>query len=204
MLKHTRGVLSWNRADDNGKLFNWSGELSLSEWDGIAPSVTPSSKRVQIDENGMIVKLFLNYLGMEGTLPPSIGNLTSLTHFYVGNNKLTNVPHSIGNLVSLTYLDVRNNQLSHIPDWIGNLKSLAVLDISNNQLSHIPDWIGNLKSLAVRGVGNNQLSQIPDSIDSLTYLTVLNVRYNPITSTQEGKDDVKRRFGKSGLSIWVR
>ena len=181
MLKHTRGVLSWNRADDNGKLFNWSGELSLSEWDGIAPSVTPSSKRVQIDENGMIVKLFLNYLGMEGTLPPSIGNLTSLTHFYVGNNKLTNVPHSIGNLVSLTYLDVRNNQLSHIPDWIGNLKSLAVLDISNNQLSHIPDSIG-----------------------SLTSLTVLNVRYNPITSTQEGKDDVKRRFGKSGLSIWVR
>ena len=52
----------------------------------------------------------------------------------------------------------------------------------------------NLNKLGMRGM-------LPDSIGSLTSLTYLGVCNNPITSTQAGKDEVRRRFGRAGLYL---
>ena len=51
----------------------------------------------------MDLSLFFN--GLVGTLPPSLGNLSSLQSLSLGSNNLTStVPASLGNLSSLTYL----------------------------------------------------------------------------------------------------
>ena len=272
ILKQTRGVSNWNGPDDKGTGFNWSSELPLGEWDGIAPEYTPPQKRIQVDGSGKIRILLLNHLGMRGIMPDSIGNLASLNQFSVSHNRLTHLPDSIGQLSSLIALWADTNQLTHIPDSIGNLASLALLYANDNQLStipvsfcnlkslaqltlhsnqltalpdtfgnltsltglwvhtnqlsalpdsignlssltklyvglnqltRIPDTIGNLKSLTDLYVNSNQLSQLPDWIRNLTSLTTLYVHTNPVTSTQSGKDEAKRRFGRDGLKIYV-
>ena len=133
VLKQTRGGTTWKGPDDEGNRFNWSEELPLGEWDGIAPGFIV--KRIQVDGNGMITILFLSYLGMRGLLPECIGSLTSLTHLDVSHNQLARLPESIRNLASLTNLCVNNNLLVRIPDSVSNLASLTWLDIRDNPIT---------------------------------------------------------------------
>ena len=78
-----------------------------------------------------------------------------------------------------------------------------MLGFSHNQLTHLPDSICHLTSLTDLYVDNNQLPCLPDWIANLTTLTYLSVHNNPFTSTQEGKDEVNSRFGRTGLTIKV-
>ena len=199
VLKQTRNV--WNGPDDDGTRFNWSEELPLERWDGIAPKQT--AKRITVDGNGMITKLYLNRLGLRGVLPDCTGCLSSLTLLYVGRNQLTRLPDSIGNLTSLTDLAVDTNNLTSIPNSVVLLSSLSVLHLSYNQLSRIPESICNLSSLTKLILSNNQLTHLPVSIGSLTVLAVLYMDNNPMTSTQDAKDEVKRRFERAGLRLIV-
>ena len=95
-----------------------------------------------------------------------------------GNHLNGSIPASIGNLTSLGYLPLGGNQLGgSIPPEIGNLTSLQFLDLSSNQLSGgIPDEIGYLTSLQILYLSNTQLSgEIPTSFTNLTNLTVLSL-----------------------------
>ena len=156
ILKQTRGALNWNGPDSVGNQFNWNEELSVGEWDGIAPC-SNNQKRIQVDKNGMITKLFLNKLGMQGLFPDSIGFFVSLTK----------------------------------------------LSVSDNQLTDLPESMSKLTYLAELSVHTNQLTRLPDCIHSLTCLSKLYVRSIPVTFTQQGKNEVKRRFERTGLSIYV-
>ena len=81
------------------------------------------------------------------------------------------------------------------------LSSLTVIYVDNNLLIDIPDSIGNLSRLTALYVGSNLLTHLPDTIGSLTALTHLDIDNNPITSTQTGKDEVVRRFGRKAMTI---
>ena len=54
-------------------------------------------------ENGRFTKIKLSNMGLSGSIPESIGELTELTHLGLKNNHLTGeIPENIGNLTNLT------------------------------------------------------------------------------------------------------
>ena len=66
-----------------------------------------------------------------GSIPTSIGNLTSLTTPYFHTNKLSrSIPQEIGILKSLNDLELSSNNLTNsIPPSIGNLRNLTTLQL---------------------------------------------------------------------------
>ncbi|KAL8514166.1 hypothetical protein ACS0TY_013337 [Phlomoides rotata] len=75
---------------------------------------------------------------MDGPLPPSIGDLKSLSSslILVGCGFTGQIPPSIGSLTNLVYLSLNKNKFSGpIPPTFGLLSNLRWLDIADNQLS---------------------------------------------------------------------
>lgn len=118
---------------------------------------------------------------MLGTLPESLGGLTTVTALNLAGNQLTALPDWLGNLTALTRLDLHANQLTALPDWLGNLTALTWLDLADNQLSALPDWLGNLTALTRLDLTANRLTTLPESLGNLTALTQLFLTANRLT-----------------------
>ena len=131
------------------------------------------------------IELDLSNSGLEGSIPPEIGNLINLTKLKLYNNQLAGeIPSEIGNLTNLAYLYLYTNQLTgSIPSEIGNLTNLVYLNLSNNQLiGSIPSEIGNLTNLIYLYLYNNEITgEIPAEISNLTNLTYLKLYSNQLT-----------------------
>ena len=138
----------------------WKLSKPVSQWNGITIL------------GGRVTSIVLKTLGLRGSIPPSIGNLTKLTTLNLWFNSLNNsIPTSIGNLKSLTTLDLSVNQLTGaIPSSIGNLTNLTLLDLSQNKLSDsIPTSLGNLNNLTDLELWRNKLSgPIPSTLGNLS------------------------------------
>ncbi|KAG5229935.1 receptor protein [Salix suchowensis] len=91
--------------------------------------------------------LMMSDNGFDGSIPSSLGSMSSLKLLDLSNNNLTgSIASSLGSMSSLHLLDLSNNSLTarilsnnslqgHIPGWIGNMSSLEFLDLSGNNLS---------------------------------------------------------------------
>ena len=93
------------------------------------------------------IELDLSNSGLEGSIPPEIGNLINLTKLKLYNNQLTGeIPSEIGNLTNLTYLYLYNNEITgEIPTQISNLTNLTYLKLYTNHLTGaMPESICNL------------------------------------------------------------
>ena len=66
-------------------------------------------------ENGRVVKLSLEDVGLTGAVPAEVGRLTALRHLNVSRNALTLLPAEIGQLTSLERLDLDDNLLTSVP-----------------------------------------------------------------------------------------
>ncbi|MDE2981159.1 MAG: M66 family metalloprotease [Gemmatimonadota bacterium] len=68
-------------------------------------------------------------------VPPELGNLTNLTHLYLGRNQLTgSIPPELGNLASLELLDLLSNQVEGpLPPELGQMAALEHLILSRNR-----------------------------------------------------------------------
>jgi Leucine-rich repeat (LRR) protein len=103
---------------------NWLTKQPVNTWYGI--TVT----------NTRVTGIFFHDNNLNGSIPPSIGNLVNLQSLFLGVNRITgSIPSSIGNLVNLTSLLLYANKLSGgIPSSIGNLVNLTTLSLRSNQL----------------------------------------------------------------------
>ncbi|KFK37319.1 hypothetical protein AALP_AA4G241600 [Arabis alpina] len=155
----------------------------LTSW---TPNTDPCSSGsfdgVACDGNHRVANISLQGMGLTGTIPPSIGLLTSLTGLYLHFNSLTGqIPKDISNLPLLTdlYLNV-NNLSGEIPPQIGNLENLQVVQLCYNKLSgSIPTQLGSLKKITVLALQYNQLSgAIPASLGDIFTLTRLDLSFN--------------------------
>ncbi len=158
--------------DDNT---NWGSTEPLSEWYGVSANT-----------DGRVTNLALNNNALTGTIPDSLGNLTSLTSLALYSNALSGTIPDLSNLDRLTNIDISSNQLSGtIPASLGNLASLTSLHLNSNQLSGtIPASLGNLASLTRLRLFDNELSgQIPDSLGNLTSLTRLRMGDNQLSGS---------------------
>ena len=115
---------------------------------------------------------------LTGSIPPQLGNLTNLVHFYLNNNSLTGfIPGELGNLTNLLNLNVSSNSLSGtIPSELGNLgQNLSSLSLNNNELcGAIPPTLINLVNLTDGGglnLSNNYLiTAVEQSLDDFILL----------------------------------
>eukprot|EP01124_Arcella_intermedia_P015641 TRINITY_DN22192_c0_g1_i1.p1 TRINITY_DN22192_c0_g1~~TRINITY_DN22192_c0_g1_i1.p1 ORF type:complete len:561 (-),score=90.52 TRINITY_DN22192_c0_g1_i1:20-1657(-) len=153
--------------------------ISNNKWNGISCVGTS------------VTDISLANLGLNGTLPVSIGDLTALTHINLGYNELSGtIPSQIGLLKQLTKLHLENNNfIDKFEDLIQKLIPLPVLqflDVDTDKLigGSIPTFIANLSSLKTLRVSwTNVSGTIPTQMGLLTGLIELFARSNKLTGT---------------------
>ena len=120
----------------------------LSNWHGL----------LVIDGNLRGLDLFNNNLA--GSIPPEIGDLTSLYWLDFGFNKLHGDISNLGDLSSLQKLTLNHNQFdSSIPAEIGSLTDLRMLNLDLNQFTGpVPPELGNLTQLHTLWLHENKLT----------------------------------------------
>jgi Leucine-rich repeat (LRR) protein len=159
------------------------GSLSLSsnELVGTIPDFVPSSR---------IWGLHLAQTKLTGTIPTTIGSLSSLEYFdltpqYYQMLRMSGpIPSEIGKCHNLVRLTLSNNTLSGtIPSEFGALTSLEYLQLWNNLLSgFIPAELSQCTDLVIADFAENELTgSIPSSLSRLTNLDYLHFDGNDLT-----------------------
>ncbi len=92
-------------------------------------------KSIRVSDTGLI------------SLPPEIGEITTLRKCDLHSNKIEKLPDELGRLVNLQYLNLSSNRLTKLPDTLANLHNLELLYLSHNPFKALGGWIGKLKSL---------------------------------------------------------
>ena len=159
---------------------NWLTDAPLGEWYG-----------VETDTSGRVVELDLGGWwegseeiggGLQGYIPPELGNLASLEGLDLATNGLTGtIPPELGNLGNLKWLRLGDNRLTGvIAPELGRLANLEILDLRDNALRGvIPSELGNLNELRYLRLDKNELEgQIPSQLANLVRLQVLDLDDN--------------------------
>lgn len=166
------------------ELYNSTGGASWINRNGWLETNTPCSWYGVNCYGGHVYRIILNYNGLSGTLPASLGSLAGLRNLALQGNQLSSsIPESVGNLASLEELALAHNQLSgSIPASLGNLNILRQIHLYNNNLSgSIPASLGNLPSLRGLYLHSNALSgTIPDSLGNIATLEELDLADNQL------------------------
>ncbi|XP_052485340.1 LRR receptor-like serine/threonine-protein kinase GSO1 [Gossypium raimondii] len=172
---------------------NWSTSAPICNWFGVSCG----------SKHRRVTALNLTGLGLVGTLPPHLGNLSFLSLLYVTSNSFYGgLPVQLSNLRRLKSLSFANNSFSgKIPSWLGSLTDferhnmlsgsissvprdlllLEVIDFTfNNLTGHIPkDMIDHLPNLKELYWSFNLLSgRIPASLFKCKELQALSLSYN--------------------------
>ncbi|XP_016485623.2 uncharacterized protein LOC107806025 [Nicotiana tabacum] len=187
--------------DPHQIMTSWNHSFHYCNWTGI--TCNPS--------NGRVTFLHLSSRQLVGTIPPSIGNLSSLTGIHLGNNSFHGeIPQSIGRLLQLQHLNLSHNYFSgtiptnltyckellelhlqfndmvgKIVDELSSLSKLYLLKLKMNSFTGgIPHWIGNFSSLEFFDISDNSLQgPIPQDLGHLTNLLVFHVNSNKLSGT---------------------
>lgn len=160
---------------------NWDENTSwlssmypLDQWHGVTT-----------DDEGRVIGLNLDYNGLAGAIPETLGQLNSLETLILGDNYFPRpIPETLGQLDNLKYLDLGDNYLpGPIPETLGQLENLEHLWLSGNELTGpIPETLGQLNNLKFLYLGDNQLTGlIPKTLEQLENLQYLSLSGNQLT-----------------------
>ncbi|MBW3670684.1 MAG: fibronectin type III domain-containing protein, partial [Acidobacteria bacterium] len=155
---------------------NWLGGAGTEcTWYGVTCNSSGNS----------VVELRLGWNSLSGTIPPQIGNLSSLTRLHLDFSQLSgSIPAEVGNLASLRYLNLSSTRIGGaIPSTFGNLSSLQSFAADNASLEGgIPAELGGLTSLTFLSLIRNQLTgAIPSELGNLLALEILQLQENLLT-----------------------
>ncbi|XP_059666250.1 receptor kinase-like protein Xa21 isoform X2 [Cornus florida] len=130
---------------------NWTNSTSPCNWIGVRCST----------RHHRVTALNLFDMGLRGTIPPHIGNLSFLTLLYIRKNSFHgDIPKEIGHLRRLEAISFYSNDFAgNLPKEISKLANLKLLDMQSNWFSgSIPASIFNISSLERIWFTNNNLS----------------------------------------------
>ncbi|CAL5431497.1 unnamed protein product [Camellia sinensis] len=137
--------------------------------------------------------LNLNYNNLTGniqlsTIPPSIGNLSSLSNLsFVDCNLHGEIPGVIAELPGLRFVQLSGNSLSgKLPFGLYNISTINMLSLANNQLEgdippHIGSTLANLKFLSLSS--NLFTGTIPTSLSNASGLELISLSTNYLSGT---------------------
>nr|CAD1834948.1 unnamed protein product [Ananas comosus var. bracteatus] len=167
------------REDPGNSLLNWnSSDPNPCSWNGVTCI------------SALVVSLSLPKKRLVGSLPSSLGSLTSLRHLNLRTNRLFGrVPSGLFAAVGLQSLVLYGNSLySPLPSEIGNLAYLQILDLSHNLLNgSLPYSLIQCKRLKTLVLShNNFTNSLPDGFgSSLLALEKLDLSYNRLGNLPE-------------------
>ncbi|XP_043814031.1 receptor-like protein EIX1 [Manihot esculenta] len=189
-------------------------DLSFNSiWDSIPVGFTklPNLRFLNLRGNGLMVSTYqlfeeswskieviqLGFNFVQGKLPPSIGNLTSLTHLALPGNSIEgNIPNSIFKLCSLEYLDLSYNNLTgSLPEHLEGTKyylyesplpHLQNLVLTRTRLVGIlPNWLGQLQNLVQLNLDSNFFhGSVPAAFGTLRHLAISNLSILDVSSNR--------------------
>ena len=176
-------------------------ELRRNNLHGLFPlelyTTLPYLRVLDLSDNGFAGTIseqvgHINWKGLEslnftsnniaGSIPSSIGKLTSLKDLHLGSNLLEEtIPSSIGMLTGLRKLDLSGNSFKgSIPYEMGEMKQLSSLNLSYNLLlGPLPHEFSKLKKLVSLDVSRNNLGgPLITELSDVTYLANLRLNDN--------------------------
>ena len=145
-LYHATGGDNWTNNE------NWLSDAPLGDWYGVTTDETN-------DGTLRVAGLSLSDNGLDGEIPPELGNLTHLQSLDLSGNWLTGeIPPELSNAVN-----TRSRLYAHAAKGTllesGNLANLEELSLNGNQLSgEIPLEMDTLTNLEGLRLGNNRLT----------------------------------------------
>lgn len=159
----------------NLEVLNFNENYKLNLWK--LPEKISSLKKLK--------SMVLTTCMLDGEIPRSIGNMTSLVDLELSGNFLKGeIPKEISLLKNLQQLELYYNELTgNIPEELGNLTELVDMDMSVNLLTgELPESICKLPNLKVLQIYNNSLTgEIPSVLANSTALTMLSLYDNFFT-----------------------
>jgi Leucine-rich repeat (LRR) protein len=162
--------------------------MSMCSWYGISCAVfftDPSNASGSSFQRVTSVDMSGN--GLDGTLPPSIGNLQEVQSLYFYFNTLAgSIPDSIGSLRQLQYLELSATRLSGtIPRTLGGLGQLLELDLSETGLTGtIPPELGNCSLLeSLRAMQTHIAGTLPAALSQLSRLRLMDFTFASFVGT---------------------
>ncbi|XP_024394333.1 probable inactive leucine-rich repeat receptor-like protein kinase At3g03770 isoform X2 [Physcomitrium patens] len=134
-------------------------------------------------------------LGMWGSLPEKLSQLSSLQTLNVSSNLFTGtIPKSLHKITGLGTLALDNNALAGIfPYWLSAMSSIETLSLSDNFFTgELNDSISSFKNLSSLSVSNNLLyGNIPGSLSSLQSLQFLSLAHNRFTGNSPNLENLR-------------
>lgn len=123
---------------------------------------------------------------MEGMIPPSISNLTALTHFIAYNNQFSGpLPQALPTGLRSLFLSDNHFYSGPIPESWASLSNMVAFHIGgNNRTGELPSWIGeSWTQLELLDLARNNFEGIvPYSWGGLQQLEYLFLSDNPLIS----------------------
>ncbi len=193
-------VALYNATNGPGWAVKWNLSKPVITWGGVLVSPT-----------GRVVRLELNGIGMDGTLPTEMNNLTSLRFLsIVGNPKLKgnlnflpklkaaeeiwlyanqltgSIPAEINECLALRVLLLGSNQLEGtLPVGLCYLPNLQRLDLRANKLSGVLPIFWNLTGqLTHFELANNSFTgPLPERLGGLSFLQRIDLSFNQFTGS---------------------
>ncbi|TXG53563.1 hypothetical protein EZV62_018819 [Acer yangbiense] len=158
---------------DPGNLLaiNWSTSSSVCNWIGVSCGI----------RHHRVTALNISYLGLTGTIPPQLGNLSFLALLAINdNNFYGSLPYELARLHRLKYINFNHNQLSgNVPSSVFNISSLQELTLKHNRLSSLVNVSGGGPNLMSLDLSENSFEgEIPSFILECKQLQFLNLSIN--------------------------
>ncbi|KAJ1389707.1 Serine/threonine-protein kinase, active site [Sesbania bispinosa] len=154
---------------------NWSASSPVCNWVGVT---------CDAHHYGRVRTLNLADMGLSGTIPSELGNLTFLIELDIGGNSFHGeLPQQLVHLRRLKSLNLSYNEFSgDVPTWIGGLSSLQHLYLRNNKFGgFIPKSFSNLTMLEILALDHNLIEgTIPPEVGKMTHLWILSISSNKL------------------------
>jgi len=139
---------------------------------------------IQCDKENHITSVRVSNVNLQGTIPPSVNQLTQLSYLDLsGTSLIGSIPLEIGDLSQLIILLLDNTNITGlIPETITKLSNLQTF-IMPKLTSTIPNDIGDLTNLRGLLLTDGIFGTLPQSFSRLTNLEFLYIHGTKLTGT---------------------